>query len=111
VITDQGTEFNQEFVERLQKAGAKHIRIKPRNPKANGQVERLMKIIKSTLRIICRKNPRKREDKVAGVVSEYNAIYHRIIKTSPFMLLFERRPVLLADHLFPSELSAVVVHY
>ena len=70
VVTDQGTEFNQEFAERLQKAGAKHIRISPRNPKANGQVERMMKIIKSTLRIMCRKNPRKWKDKVAGVVSE-----------------------------------------
>jgi transposase InsO family protein len=88
VITDHGTEFNQEFAERLQKAGAKHIRISPRNPKANGQVERMMKIIKSTLRIMCRKHPRRWEDKVAGVVSEYNATYHRIIKTSAFMLLF-----------------------
>jgi hypothetical protein len=92
----------------LQKAGAKHIRISPRNPKANGQVERMMKIIKSTLRIMCRKHLRKWEDKVAGVVSEYNATYHQIIKTSPFMLLFGRRPVLPADHLFPSELSAAV---
>jgi transposase InsO family protein len=108
VITDQGTQFNQEFAERLQKAGAKHIRISPCNPKANGQVERMMKIIKSTLRIMCRKNPRKREDKVAGVVSEYNATYHRIFKASQFMLLFERRPVLPADHLFRSEVSAAV---
>jgi transposase InsO family protein len=108
VITDQGTEFNHEFAERLQKAGAEHIRISPCNPKANGQVERLMKIIKSTLRIMCRKNPRKWEDKVARVVSEYNATYYRIIKTSPFMLLFRRRPVLPADHLFPSELFAAV---
>jgi hypothetical protein len=92
----------------LQKAGAKHIRITPRNPKANGEAERMMKIIKSTLRIMCRKHPRRWEDKVAGVVSEYNATYHRIIKTSPFMLLFGRRPVLPADHLFPSELFAVV---
>jgi hypothetical protein len=58
VVTDQSTEFNKEFTERLQKAGAKHIRISPRNLKANGQVERMMKIIKSTLRIMCRKNPR-----------------------------------------------------
>jgi transposase InsO family protein len=108
VITDQGTEFNQEFAKRLQKAGAKHIRISPRNPKANGQVERMMKIIKSTLRNMCRKNPRKWEDKVTEVVSEYNATYHRIIKTSPFMLLFGRRPVLPADHLFPSDFFAAV---
>jgi hypothetical protein len=108
VITDHGTEFDQEFAERLQKAGAKHIRISPRNPKANGQVERMMKIIKSTLCIMCCKHPRRWEDKVAGLVSEYNATYHRIIKTSPFMLLFGQRPVLPADHLFPSELSAGV---
>jgi transposase InsO family protein len=108
IITDEGIEFNQEFAERLQKAGAKHIRIKPRNPKANGQVERMMKIIKSTLRIMCRKNSRKWEDKVARVVSEHNATYHRITKTSPFMLLFGRRPDLPANHLFPSELSAAI---
>jgi hypothetical protein len=64
---------DKEFAERLQKAGAKHIRIGPRNPKANGQVERMMKIIKSTSRIMCRKNPSKWEGKVARVVSEYNA--------------------------------------
>jgi transposase-like protein len=108
VITDRGTEFNQEIAERLQKAGAKHIQISSCNPKANNQVERMMKIIKSTLRIMCRKNSRKWECKVAEVVSEYNATYHRIIKTSPFMLLFGRQSVLPADHLFPSELSAAV---
>jgi hypothetical protein len=109
VIINQGTEFNQKFAERLQNAGAKHIRISPRNPKANGQVGRMMKIIQFTLRIMCRKNPRKWKDKVAGVrVSEYNATYHRIIKKSPFMLFFGRRPVLPADHLFPSELSAAI---
>jgi hypothetical protein len=32
VITDQGSEFNQDLAEQLQKAGAKHIRISPRNP-------------------------------------------------------------------------------
>jgi transposase InsO family protein len=73
VITDQGTKFNQEFAELLQKAGAKHMRISPRNPKANGQVERMMKIINSTLRIMCCKNPRQWEGKMAGVVSKYNA--------------------------------------
>jgi hypothetical protein len=108
VITDQGTEFNQKSADRLQKAGAKHIRISPRNPKANRQVERMMKIIKSTLRIMCRKNPREWKGKVAGIVSEYNATYHHIIKMSPFMLLFGRRPVLPANHLFPSKLSAAV---
>ena len=110
VVTDQGTEFNKEFAEQLQNAGAKHIRISPRNPKANGQVERMMKIIKSTLRIMCCRNPKRWEGKVAKVILEYNSTYHRIIKTSPFMLLYGRQPVLPADHLFPSELSAAVEH-
>jgi len=110
VVTDQGTEFNKEFAEQLQNAGAKHIRISPRNPKANGQVERMMKIIKSTLRIMCCRNPKKWEGKVTKVILEYNSTYHRIIKTSPFMLLYGRQPVLPADHLFPSELSAAVEH-
>jgi hypothetical protein len=68
----------------------------------------MMKIIKSTLRIMCRKNPRKWEGKVARIVLKYNATYHRIMRTSPFMLLFGRRPVLPADHLFPSEVSAAI---
>jgi hypothetical protein len=52
VTTDRGTEFNPEFAERLQKAGAKHIRVSPRDSKANGQVEKMMKMIK-LLCVLC----------------------------------------------------------
>jgi hypothetical protein len=34
VVTDQGSEFNKEFKELLQKAGLKHVKVRPINPRA-----------------------------------------------------------------------------
>jgi transposase InsO family protein len=49
IVTDQGSEFNAEFAELLKQSGLKHVKVSTRNPKANGQVERFMRILKSTL--------------------------------------------------------------
>lgn len=57
VVTNQGTEFNAEFSDLLTSAGLRHVRVLPKNPQANGQVERFMQILKSTLRATCHEHP------------------------------------------------------
>lgn len=57
VVTDQGTEFREEFESLLRAESLKHVKVRPRNPKANGQVERFMQLLKSTLRIMCNSKP------------------------------------------------------
>ena len=48
IDTDQGTEFREEFKSLMQDESLKHVKVRPRNPKANGQVERFMQLLKST---------------------------------------------------------------
>lgn len=102
IVTDQGTEFREEFEQLLKIEGLRHIKIRPRNPKANGQVERFMQILKSTLRIMCNDKPRDWQKHVSSVIFQYNVSYQETIKMSPFMCLYGRLPIIPADHLFKS---------
>jgi hypothetical protein len=100
VVTDRGSEFNGKFKRQLVSRGAKHVNIRTRNPKANGQVERLMPVLKGQLRVVCDKNPTSWEKHVARVIFDYNVTYQESIKTSPFIALYGRKPILPADHMF-----------
>jgi transposase InsO family protein len=108
VVADQGSEFNGEFEKLLKVAGLRHVRVRPRNPRANGQVERFMQILKSTLRATCHQHPSDWERFVQKVAFQYNVTYHETIRTSPFICLYARQPILPADHVFPSVLSEAV---
>lgn len=100
IVTDRGTEFNKEFAEQLRKEGLNHVLIRTRNPKANGQVERLMSVVKSQLRILCDAEPTTCEDHVSRIVFQYNISHQESIKTSPFVALYGRKPIIPAHHLF-----------
>lgn len=102
IVTDRGTEFREEFESLLKAEGLKHVRIRPRNPKANGQAERFMQLLKSTLRIMCHAKPSDWERHVSAVIFQYNVSYQETIKMSPFMCLYGRLPITPAHHLFKS---------
>jgi transposase InsO family protein len=106
IVIDQGSEFREDFEKLLKKEGLKHVRIRARNPKANGQVERCMQILKSTLRIMCENKPRDWQRHVSAVIFQYNVTYQETIKMSPFMCLYGRLPIIHADHLFKSYRSS-----
>jgi hypothetical protein len=106
IVTDQGGEFNADFKQLLQAEGLKHIKIRTRNPQANGQVERFMQTLKSTLRATCHRNRNDWEDKVPAVVFNYNTFYQEAIKSSPFILLYGRMPIISADHMYKSIYTA-----
>jgi transposase InsO family protein len=108
VVTDEGTEFNAEFSDLLKGAGLRHVRVRPKNPQANGQVERFMQILKSTLRATCHEHPSDWERFVQKTAFKYNVSFQQSIRTSPFVCLFGRQPILPADHVFPSALSEAV---
>lgn len=100
IVTDQGSEFREEFEKLLKTEGLKQVRIRRRNPKANGQVERFMQILKSTLKIMCNDEPRDWQRHVSSVIFQYNVTYQETIKMSPFTYLYGRLPIIPADHLF-----------
>jgi hypothetical protein len=50
VVTDRGGEFGAKFSMLCKAWGIKHVKIAAKNPKANGQVERYMRVIKPALR-------------------------------------------------------------
>ena len=108
VVTDQGTEFNSAFAELLKASGLKHVKVSTRNPKANGQVERFMRILKSTLRATCHKFPLEWIPYVSKVTFQYNSTYQDTLRCSPFVCVYGREPILPADHLFPTQFSLLV---
>ena len=50
--SDRGTEYSGAFDSYLQAQGVEHRRIATMNPRANGQVERMVGVIKSGIRRI-----------------------------------------------------------
>lgn len=101
IVTDRGTEFNKELIaEQLKKEGLNHVLIRTRNPKANVQVERPMSVVKSQLRILCDSEPTAWDEHIPRIIFQYNVSYQVSIKTSPFVALFGRKPIIPAHHLF-----------
>ena len=46
VMSDHGTQFEEQFKEGLQKAGSKHIKARVKHPQSNGKAERAIQTIK-----------------------------------------------------------------
>jgi hypothetical protein len=57
VVTDRGGEFGAKFTLLCKAWGIKHVKIAAKNPKANGQVERYMRVIKPALRKCAHEHP------------------------------------------------------
>jgi transposase InsO family protein len=79
IVTDQGSEFREEFEKLLKTKGLKQVQIRPTNLKANGQVEHFMQILKSTLTIKCNDEPRDWQRHVSSVIFQYNVRYQETI--------------------------------
>jgi hypothetical protein len=74
--------------------GIKHVRIAAKNPKANGQVERYMRVIKPALRKCAHEHPGEWHKHVSGVACDFRAAPQETIKMSPTMALFGREAIL-----------------
>lgn len=90
IITDRGTCFTSaEFDEFLSERNVRHVKVATASPQANGQVERVNRVLKSMLGKLS--EPLKHADwskRLLQVEAAINNSIHSITKQSPSMLLF-----------------------
>lgn len=88
IITDRGTAFTgNEFAEYCLLEQIEHIIITTGVPRGNGQVERMNRIIISTLTKMCIEEPGHWYKYVSKLQRVINGTYQRSINTTPFELL------------------------
>jgi hypothetical protein len=93
VTSDNGTEFETEFVHLLSRLGIKHVHTSAAHPAANGAVERVVKSFKSMLRAHINAHPEHWLQSVAVVRMQYWSRLHAALGVSPHEMVFGRKPV------------------
>jgi hypothetical protein len=102
VVTDRGGEFGAKFTLLCKAWGIKHVQIAAKKPKANGQVERYMQVIKPALRKCAHEHPGEWHKHVSGVACDLRAANQDTIKMSPTMALFGREAILPIEKEIPT---------
>jgi hypothetical protein len=93
VTSDNGTEFETEFVHLLARLGIEHVHTSACHPAANGVVERLVGTFKAILRRHVNDHPLHWLQSVPVVRQQYWARLHSALGMSPFEMVFGRQPV------------------
>jgi hypothetical protein len=93
VTSDNGTEFETEFVHLLARLGIQHVHTSACHPAANGVVERLVGSFKSILLKHINDHPVHWLQSVPVVRQQYWARLHSALGMSPFEMVFGRQPV------------------
>ena len=109
VTSDNGTEFNNEFVHLLKRLGVKHIHTSVAHPAANGAVERLVKQFKSMLQRHINAHPQHWLQSVPVMRMQYMARLHAALGMSPQEMLYGRKPRLALPLSSPFVLQAAAV--
>ncbi len=92
VTSDNGTEFEVEFVHLLARLGIEHIHSSAAHPASNGAVERVVKSFKSMLRAHINEHPEHWLQSVPVVRMQYWSRLHAALGVSPHEMVFGRRP-------------------
>ena len=101
LITDRGTEFCNEVLEKaLSYMKVKHRKVTAYRPSANGLVENFNKQLMNILRSHVQEQESLWDESLSLAVFAYNSGHNRTILDSPFYLQFGRDPVLPYYHLF-----------
>jgi len=93
VTSDNGTEFETEFVHLLARLGIEHVHTTACHPAANGVVERLVGTFKSMLLKHVNEHPVHWLQSIPVVRQQYWARLHSALGMSPFEMVFGRQPV------------------
>ena len=81
--------------------GIEKIRTMPYHPQTNGSAERVHQTLQ---RMIGKLDPKKRQKwpkHIGSMLIAYNATWSQVTGYSPYFLMFERRPRLPVERLFP----------
>lgn len=110
IISDRGTAFtSSEFQDYCKEEGIQHHRVTTGLPRANGQVERINRIIIPVLSKISLEDPTKWYKYVDVVQQTINSSYQRSIATTPFELLFGTKMHMKTDMTIKSLLEEELI--
>ena len=98
IITDQGRNFESEFIENLcQVAGVRNLRTSPYHPQTNGQCEQFNGTLLNILGTLTPEQKKDWKSHVLSVAHVYNCTRNVVTGFSPYYLLFGREPRLPVD--------------
>jgi len=107
VMTDQGTEWQGEFASLLARERVRHVKSGPRCPAQNGQVERFMGIMRSSLVRLCQEGVEANWDLyIHQVALSYRAARQRSTGCSPALLLYGKELALAQQDVYKRQPSA-----
>ena len=70
----------------------------PYRPQSNGQIERMFRTVRPALAMICNRVPRRWDEYLSYAAFSYNTSYHAAINSTPYYLMFGRKPNPLPAH-------------
>jgi hypothetical protein len=92
VTSDNGHEFESEFVHLLSRLGVQHIRTSASHPASNGAVERVVKSFKSMLYAHVNAHPQHWVQSLPVIRMQYWSRVHAALGMSPQEMVFGRQP-------------------
>ena len=109
IISDRGTAFTAlEFNQFCQEYEIQHVKIAAGTPRGNGQVERQNRVFPTCLATITEdEEDRDWDEKLLDVQWAINNSVHRIIKRTPYEVVFTQRNVGLLDNPLTREIVAL----
>ena len=91
LVSDNGKEFLNKMFESLTDiTGIVHLKITPWHPGANGVVEKMHANLINILKSICQDNRSNWSKWLPSATHAYNTAFHRVIKDTPYFLMFLR---------------------
>ncbi|KAL3692331.1 hypothetical protein R1sor_005982 [Riccia sorocarpa] len=103
ITSDNGTHFvNIAMKHVLSSYGITHNLITPYHPQANGQVERINRVLLSTIRKTVKRNPKDWDKRLIGAVWAYRTTYKTTTGQSPFQLVYGQEAILPIEFMLPT---------
>ncbi|KAL3692362.1 hypothetical protein R1sor_006013 [Riccia sorocarpa] len=103
ITSDNSTHFvNIAMKHVLSSYGITHNLITPYHPQANGQVERINRVLLSTIRKTVERNPKDWDKRLIGAVWAYRTTYKTTTGQSPFQLVYGQEAILPIEFMLPT---------
>lgn len=94
IVSDRGTAFTSKvFEDFCRDANIQHVRIATSTPRANGQVERLNRLLLTCMATTSNEEGSDWDDKLFEVQWAVNNCEHRVTKRTPYELIFKKKGV------------------
>lgn len=111
ILTDRGTHFNNQLLERLcKKFEVEHLMSTPYHPQTNGLVERFNRTLIESLAKLTQQNVNNWDKYIAPALFSYRTSKHSTTRLTPFFLVYGREAKLPTDSTEIEEETTLVQH-